>query len=79
MTKTFTHDDLIRYVYNETTKEENHEIKEAIACDAVLMEQLSELQKLKEQMDGSMKSPSEKTINNILEYSKDVNLHPVKD
>ncbi|MFQ3214583.1 MAG: hypothetical protein ACJAT1_000352 [Marivirga sp.] len=79
MTKTFTHDDLIRYVYNETTNEENHEIKEAIACDAVLMEQYGELRKLKAQLDGSMKTPSEKTINNILEYSKASNLHPVKD
>lgn len=79
MTKTFTHDDLIRYVYNETTIEENHEIKEAIACDAVLMEQYSELQKLKAQLDGSMTAPSEKTINSILEYSKAFNLHPVKD
>ena len=79
MTKTFTHDDLIRYVYNETTTEENHEINDAIACDPVLMEQYSELQKLKAQMDGSMKTPSEKTINSILEYSKGFNLHPVKD
>jgi hypothetical protein len=79
MTKTFTHDDLIRYVYNETTNEENHEIQEAIACDAVLMEQHSELQQLKAQMDGSMIAPSEKTINTILEYSKAFNLHPIKD
>lgn len=79
MTKTFTHDDLIRYVYNETSEDENHEINEAIANDTVLMEQFHELQKLKAQMDGSFKTPSEKTINNILEYSKAFNLHPQKD
>ncbi len=79
MTITFTHDDLIRYVYNETTTTENREIEEAIACDAVLMEQLNELQKLKVQMDGSMKAPSEKTINKIIAYSKACNLHSVKE
>lgn len=79
MTITFTHDDLIRYVYNETTTTENREIEEAIAGDAVLMEQLNELQKLKVQMDGSMKAPSEKTINKIIAYSKAFNLHSVKE
>jgi len=79
MTKTFTHNDLIRYVYKETSANENLAIKRALAFDTALMDQYKELQKLKAQMDGSLKSPSEKTIKNILEYSKAFNLHPVKD
>ncbi|GAA5042044.1 hypothetical protein GCM10011506_44210 [Marivirga lumbricoides] len=79
MTKIFTHDDLIRYVYDETTTEENRLIEKALAIDLALLEQYQELQKLKTQLDGSMMAPSEKTINSILEYSKDFNLHPVKD
>lgn len=79
MTKIFTHDDLIRYVYEETTAEENRLIEKALAIDNALLEQCQELQRIKEQLDGSMMSPSEKTINIILEYSKDFNLHPVKD
>ena len=79
MTKTFTHDDLIRYVYGETDNDENHEIEEAIACDAVMMEQYSELLSLKAQLDGSMKTPSQKTINTILEYAKAANLHSIKE
>ncbi len=79
MTKIFTHDDLIRYVYEETTTEENRLIEKALAIDNALLEQYQELQGLKEQLDGSMLAPSEKTVNAILEYSKDFNLHPVKD
>ncbi len=79
MTKIFTHDDLIRYVYDETTIEENRLIEKALAIDNALLEQYQELQGLKEQLDGSMLAPSEKVVNAILEYSKDFNLHPVKD
>ncbi|MBK6265967.1 hypothetical protein JKA74_13070 [Marivirga sp. S37H4] len=79
MTKIFTHDDLIRYVYEETTTEENRLIEKSLAVDSALLEQCQELHRIKEQLDGSMMSPSEKTINTILEYSKGFNLHPVKD
>ena len=79
MTKIFTHDDLIRYVYSETEPEENRQIELALSEDMELLEQYHELLWLRKQMDGGMMNPSEKTINTILEYSKAVNLHPVKD
>jgi hypothetical protein len=79
MTKIFTHDDLIRYVYEETEPEENRQIELALSEDMELLEQYHELLWLRKQMDGGMMSPSEKTINTILEYSKAVNLHPVKE
>ena len=79
MTKIFTHDDLIRYVYEETAPDENRLIELALSEDMELLEQYHELLWLRKQMDGGMMNPSEKTINTILEYSKAVNLHPVKD
>lgn len=79
MTKIFTHDDLIRYVYDETEPEENRQIELALSEDMELLEQYHELLWLRKQMDGGMMAPSEKTINTILEYSKAVNLHPVKE
>jgi len=79
MTKIFTHDDLIRYVYSETEPEENRQIELALSEDMELLEQYHELLWLRKQMDGGMMNPSEKTINSILEYSKAVNLHPVKE
>ena len=39
MTKTFTQNDLIRYIYNETSHEESVEIKQALLCDYVLHEE----------------------------------------
>lgn len=79
MTKIFTHDDLIRFVYEETELDENQQIELALSEDMELLEQYHELLWLRKQMDGGMMAPSEKTINTILEYSKAVNLHPVKD
>ncbi|WP_296621005.1 hypothetical protein [Marivirga sp.] len=79
MTTIFTHDDLIRYVYEETELDENQQIEQALSEDMELFEQYHELLWLKKQMDGGMMAPSEKTINTILDYSKAVNLHPVKD
>lgn len=79
MTKIFTHDDLIRYVYEETEPEENRQIKLALNEDMELLEQYHELLWLRKQMDGGMMNPSEKTVNSIIEYSKAVNLHSVKE
>ena len=79
MTKIFTHDDLIRYVYEETEPDENQQIELALSEDMELLEQYHELLWLRKQMDEGMMIPSEKTINTILEYSKAVNLHPVKE
>jgi len=79
MTKIFTHDDLIRYVYEETEPEENRLIEIALSEDMELLEQYHELLWLKKQMDGGMVDPSEKTIYAIMKYSKAVNLHPVKE
>ena len=79
MTTIFTHDDLIRYVYEETEPDENRQIELALSEDMELLEQYHELLWLRKQMDGGMMNPSEKTINTILEYSKAVNLHPVKE
>lgn len=79
MTKIFTHDDLIRYVYNETEPEENRQIELAINEDMELLQHYHEISWLKKQMNGGMMNPSQKTINTILEYSKLANLHSVKE
>ena len=79
MTTTFTHDDLIRYAYGEMDADESRQIELALNEDAEFFEQYQEMKWLKLQMDGTMMDPSEKTIKNILEYSKAVNLHPVKE
>ena len=70
MTKTFTPDDIIRYVYGETTTEENRLIEHQLAGDKSLLRYKSELQGLKTQLVQGLYSPSEKAIGNILAYAQ---------
>lgn len=78
MIKIFTQDDVIRYVYNETSELENIELEKAMLCDAELQEIYKELMVTKQQLDQSTKEPSDRVIQNILNYSKSVNLHSNK-
>lgn len=77
MTKTFTHDDLIRYIYRETSDEEDKELEHTLLCDPRLSEALKELKSLFNNLDGILEEPSERLINNILNYSKAVSCHSV--
>lgn len=74
MTKTFTQDDVIRYVYDEISDSEREELKQAIICDSELQDLYKELIAIKRQLDQSMKSPSDKVTESILNYSKSLNL-----
>lgn len=74
MIRTFTHDDVIRYVYHETSKEESQEIEKAIICDADLQIMFKEINGVKNRLDEAQKTPSKMVINNILNYSKSLNL-----
>lgn len=75
MIKTFTRDDVIRYVYNETSEKETKEIENALLCDVRLQNMHKEVISLKKQLDGTFKQPSDKVRQNILNYSKSLNLH----
>ena len=70
MIKTFTQDDVIRYVYHETSELETLEIEKALLCDAKLQESYNEINRVINQLDEKMKTPSQQAINNILNYSK---------
>jgi hypothetical protein len=74
MIRTFTQDDVIRYVYHETSKEESQEIGQAIICDANLQTMYKEINGVKNRLDEAQKTPSKMVINNILNYSKSLNL-----
>lgn len=79
MTKTFTPDDLLRYVYNETTDLENTEIQEAILVNADLAESLKELNALKYDLECVQFYPSKRSVHNILKYAKTISLHASPD
>ncbi len=77
MTKTFTQDELIRYIYHETSEKENKEIENALICDDVILEMYKKLKNTIKQLDKIKESPSDQIIDKILDYSKSVNLNSV--
>ncbi|WP_420388540.1 hypothetical protein [Roseivirga sp.] len=78
MIKTFTQDDLVRYIYKETSEEENAELVSAMLFDEELEKNYTSLKDVISGLDASMKEPSDKTIDSILSYSKSYHLHSVE-
>ncbi len=74
MTKTITHNDLIKYIYNETTVEESIEIQKAITLDNELADSLYELSSTAYTLNKNLKSPSKGVVDNILDYAKAKNV-----
>lgn len=70
MTKTFTYDDVIRYLYAETSPQENDDIVEALASDTEMLAFYLDSLELQAQMDRIVRVPSERTTENILCYSR---------
>lgn len=70
MIKTFTQTDLIRYLYRETTEEEEKEIDKALTRDAELMASYHELRALIQELDKAELEPSSSAVLNILSYSR---------
>ncbi len=71
MTKNITQDNLIRYIYSETTAEETSLIEEALRSDWELKELHDNLLESKADLNRVQVSPSQKVIDNIMRYSKD--------
>jgi hypothetical protein len=70
MIKTFTQNDLIRFLYHETSEQEEREINKALICDSELQEQYKELIATKNQLDVARLEPSAIVVENILNYSR---------
>lgn len=77
MIKIFTQDDLLRYLYKETSETENKEIANALLCDTDLLDLFKQLSAVKRDLNHAVKIPSQRVINNILEYSRSFKLHSV--
>ena len=78
MIKTFTQDDLIRYIYQETTTEETIQMKIALTFDESLSECYHELSKTAKLLRRVPLKPSESCIDKILSYSKSYDLHALR-
>lgn len=72
MTQTFTstQNEIIRYVYNETSPSENLLIEEWIAGDTENLDFYLDCLQLKEEMDQIVLVPKDVTLERIFDYSK---------
>ena len=72
MTKTFTENDLLRFLYDEVNEDERLEMKESLCADIELRTRLDELQEAKAALDAfTMKAPSD-VVSRILYASKNL-------
>jgi hypothetical protein len=74
MTKTFTYDDVVRYLYAETTENENELIVEALALDDNLMNFYLDSLEIQTQMNKITRTPSDKVVSEVFSYSRQFTL-----
>lgn len=70
MTKTITPNDVIKYLYNETSEEENIDIEVQKICNAEVDECIDDLSFIKQEMENIEYNPKDSTLQSILAYSK---------
>lgn len=71
MTQIFTlnQNDVIRYLYNETSPQENDLIVEALLFDADLLGFYLEVAEVKHGLDSAMLAPPQRIVDDIISYS----------
>ncbi len=69
MITTFTNDDVVRYVYEETSSEENLLIEDALMNEPDLMAFFLDALELRSLLNKIDRSPRETTVSSILSYS----------
>ncbi|HUM47516.1 MAG TPA: hypothetical protein PLD84_11335 [Chitinophagales bacterium] len=71
MTHNFTPLDLIRFIYRETTPEEDFNIKQWITEDAAASHLFQKFAETSSSLDMEEMEPSESSVNIILDFSKE--------
>jgi hypothetical protein len=66
----FTPEDLIQYLYKETSPEQSAQIKAALETDWLLREKFEEFKSAQNRLEALKMSPSQQTIDNILSYAE---------
>ena len=66
----FTTEELLEFLFHETSAEKNKEIVTALEEDWNLKEEYRQISEAKEQLLAISFSPSQKSIDNILNYAK---------
>jgi len=68
-----TPEDLLLYLYKETSEEQTTAIESALKQDWTLREKLAVLKTSLERLDGIKKSPSTRAVLNVLNYARKKN------
>lgn len=76
MIKTFTQDDVVRYVYEETSAEESLLIEDALMSEPDLMTFFLEALELRALMNKIERQPRTSTVQAILNYSQQYPANP---
>lgn len=79
MIQTSTHNEIIRYLYEETSEEENQLIESDLVFNGEASKIYSEFAFVKMTLDKGFKSPNKRVIDNVLNYSKSLNLRSVNN
>lgn len=66
----FTPEDLLQYLYNETSPARTAEIKAALETDWSLREKFEVITSAQSRLESLKMSPSQKSIDNILSYAE---------
>ena len=66
----FTPEDLLQYLYNETSPSQTAEIKAALESDWSLREKFEVITSTQKRLEALKMSPSKQTIENILNYAE---------
>jgi hypothetical protein len=66
----FTPEDLLLYLYKETTKEQTVEIEKALKKDWSLREKLNVLKTSMQRLDKIKESPRTEVVLNVLNYAR---------
>ena len=76
MTVLFTPEDLVRYLYNETSPETKAAIEAALSEDWTLREKFEVLKASSENLDKALESPRTEIILNVLNYARETATQP---
>ena len=75
MTQIYTQNDLVRYVFKETTKEEDSGIEDELLVNNDLIDFYIDASEVTRKLKELDLEPSEKTVQAILDYSRSVGVH----
>ena len=71
MTLLFTPEELVQYLYNETSPQRSADIETALQQDWTLREKLEILQNSMHSLNRSLESPRTEVVMNILNYARE--------